>query len=427
MSCIIKIIWRLKTFNIWFINLKSVWVIWFTKHFIVSVSEKVPLPQSNWYPRSWQRCLQHEIFFFWKFVPTWLWRWTRHRCHPNRIVPRPVDPSSHRFDLCHTEPLKQLNQPALLNILLILCTRHITPYILLTCAHWRHLMFPNPVGSVRQPIGAGEGPGDVDLWAGGHIAVSYWRCARCTKHPVWVVRRVSAVVVIPLTCPQPPIALCPLQTRCSSWCHTCCSIVICPHGWWPLTSNIFWKKNKPTLTMHHLFVFYFSSVEPFLKKMMPQLSLPFPLTYFDIWAFRWSYFRFLLTQSFQWQCSQRWCWCCLAVIEMGDSECGQLVCTFQSWWFFPSLVHTHRWRPRKTLLGFCSWLPSATLSFPAHLVVFVHWDKFHRQAPHSKYYQRSGSCTETHSDCFCFRNDPLKHHWILHLMLVFLLVLLGWR
>ena len=135
MSCIIKMIWRLKTFNIWFINLKSVWVIWFTKHFIVSVSEKVPLPQSNWYPRSWQRCLQHEIFFFWKFVPTWLWRWTRHRCHPNRIVPRPVDPSSHRFDLCHTEPLKQLNQPALLNILLILCTIHILPLIFYSLVH----------------------------------------------------------------------------------------------------------------------------------------------------------------------------------------------------------------------------------------------------------------------------------------------------
>ena len=99
---------------------------------------------------------QWNIFIFssQKFRLTRLIRWTQHWFHPNQTFPRPPGPSSHRVDLCYTQPLRQLGHVS-----------HFSSFtaVFLTCALWRHLVIPNPVGPVCHPVGAGEVPCGVHL------------------------------------------------------------------------------------------------------------------------------------------------------------------------------------------------------------------------------------------------------------------------
>ena len=89
-----------------------------------------------------------------KFRLTRLIRWTQHWFRPNQIFPRPPGPSSHRVDLCYTQQLRQLGHVSHFS--------SITASFL-TCALWRHLVIPNPVGPVCHPVGAGEVSGGVHL------------------------------------------------------------------------------------------------------------------------------------------------------------------------------------------------------------------------------------------------------------------------
>ena len=98
--------------------------------------------------------LQQKMIFSQKFRLTRLIRWTQHWFHPNQIFPRPPGPSSHRVDLCYTQQLRQLGHVSHFS--------SITASFL-TCALWRHLVIPNPVGPVCHPVGAGEVPCGVHL------------------------------------------------------------------------------------------------------------------------------------------------------------------------------------------------------------------------------------------------------------------------
>ena len=130
---------------------------WFTKHLIVNVSEKVPLPsQSNSCPRSWQRCLQRDQSRLY-LILTWLRRRTQRWSRPTRIFQHQVGPSSRRADLCHTQQLRKFSHTLHIHTLHIPVLELLSTWILLTCARWWHLMFPNPVSPTR-PICAGELP-----------------------------------------------------------------------------------------------------------------------------------------------------------------------------------------------------------------------------------------------------------------------------